>query len=195
HVKWIGHLDRLGYHGGKDQAIGTRQIQRGVTNLVPPLLSLFFEPRCGFGTPATRDDVEELACSDIDDLGGELLAPKGPDAGEEHLVEPEGPHHTKTFGVIVHQRGAIGDDGVVDRVPVAPELEGDLVHAAGMSTDLLGDPTPGPVAHRHAGGTDALVLLGPRTNRTGGLGAPPATLVPDEPGRTPKTRQVNQLHR
>jgi hypothetical protein len=100
------------------------------------------------------------------------LASPGADPGEEHLIEPEGFDGSETLRIVIDQGGAVGDDGVVDCVPVTPELEGDLVHAAGVATDLLGDPTPGPVAHGHAGSTDALVFLGPRTDRARGLGAP-----------------------
>src|SRR5436190_24190599 len=39
------------------------------------------------------------------------------------------------FGVL-DQRGAVGDDGVVDRVPITTELEGDLVHGATVTADL-----------------------------------------------------------
>jgi hypothetical protein len=44
---------------------------------------------------------------------------------------------------IVDQRGAVGDDGVVDCVPVTAELTSDLVHRAAVAADLA-------VAHRPA---------------------------------------------
>ena len=160
-VERISHLNGVGHHGGEDLAVGAGEIQGGVAHVVPPLLALALQPGCGLGTTATRDDVEELAPGDVDDLGGELLTVKRADPGEEDFVEAEGPHHTKAFGVIVHQCGAIGDDGVIDRVPVAVELEGEIVDAAGVVPDLERDPTSSPIAEHHPWGRDARVLFGP----------------------------------
>lgn len=175
----IGHLDGARHHGGEDQPIGARQIQGGVANLLPPLRALGLEPRRRPLAAATRDDVEELAQADVDDLGGELLSAPGPHPHEEHLVEAERLNGAKARRIVVDQGAPIGDDGVIDRMPVTAELGGDLVDAAGVASDLFGDPATGPVAHGHAGGTDAFVLFGPRPHRTRRLGAAPAALVPE----------------
>ena len=94
---------------------------------------------------STGDHVQQLAHSDVDDLGGEVLAVPAADPGEQHLVEAEGLDGPEPVGVI-DQSGAVGDDGVVHRVPVAPELDSDLVDTAGVAADLFGDPPAGPVA-------------------------------------------------
>src|ERR1035437_4378002 len=161
HVKWIGHLGDIGNHGRERLAIGTGEVERGVADLVPPWLPLFGQPSHGTCAAATRDDVEELTTTDVDDLGGELLAVPFADPGEEHLIEAQGRNRPEALRVVVDQGGAIGDDRVVDRVPVTPEFDGDLVHAAGVAPDLFGGPPASPVAHRHARSTDAQLLCDP----------------------------------
>jgi hypothetical protein len=141
---------------------------------------------------ATGDDVQELADLHIDELGRELLAVPGSDPDEEDLIEPERGNDTEAIWVVVDKRGAIGEHRVVDRVPVAAELGGDLVHAPCVAADLLGDPAPGPVGHRHPWSTDASVLLGPRSRGTEVIWTAPPALVPDEACRPPETRQVDQ---
>ena len=62
--------------------------------MVPTLTAL---PRLAFGVHPldgafllpTRNDVEQLGMSDVDELGRVLLAPVGADEGEEDLVEPK----------------------------------------------------------------------------------------------------------
>ena len=54
-----------------------------------PLLPFRLEPGGRSLTASTRDDVEELAKPDVDDLGGELLTVPRPNPGEEHLIETE----------------------------------------------------------------------------------------------------------
>ena len=123
-----------------------------------PLLG---QPAHGLGAAPTRDDVEELAGPDIDDLGGEVLAVKGTDPDEEHLVEPERGDLADAVVVSDEQGLAIGDDGVVDGVPVTSELGGHLVDAPGAAADLVGGPPGGAVGHHLAGRGDPVVLLGP----------------------------------
>ena len=72
----------------------------------------------------------------------------------ERLVQPEGLDHPEAVRIVVDQGGSVGDDGVVHGVPVTPELDGHLVHAPGVASDLFGDPPAGPVAHGHAGRPD-----------------------------------------
>jgi len=87
------------------------------------------------------------------------------------------------------------DDGVTDCVPVTAELEGEIVNAASVVAHLERDPPGRPIAQHYAGGRDAGVFFGPRAHRTQRLGALPAAFVPDESGRPPQTRQVDQLDR
>ena len=68
---------------------------------------------------------------------------EGPAPHEEHLVEPERADVAEALGV-VDERLAVGDDGVVDGVPVTAELPGHLVDAPCAPADLS-------VAQRPAG--------------------------------------------
>src|SRR3546814_1184714 len=97
-------------------------------------------------------------------------------------------------GVGLEQRFAVGEDGVVDGVPVTTELDGDLVHRAPEIADLLDDPAAGPIRQRHPWRRDASVDDRPRPRRAGPFGAVPAVLAPNQPGRAPEARQVDQLH-
>ena len=73
-----------------------------------------------------------------------MLTVIGTDPDHEHLVEPEGADLADALLVGVEQGFAIGDDGVVHGVPVAAELDGHLVDAAGMTADLDRWPTGPP---------------------------------------------------
>lgn len=53
----------------------------------------------------------------------------------EHLVEAVG--HAEALRVLVDERSAVGDDRVIDGVPVAAQLLGDLSRASSRLTDLL----------------------------------------------------------
>ncbi len=52
---------------------------------------------------------------------------------------------------VVDKHGAVGDDGVVDGVPVTAELDGDFVHRAPPPPHLLGQPPPGPIGQGQPG--------------------------------------------
>ena len=123
----IRHLDGTREHEGEDPTVGTGEIEGGEAHLVPPGLLAFGQPGHRPSTAAAGDDIEQLATADVDDLGGELLAVPGSDPDHQHLVETERLHDTEPVGV-VDQGSAIGDDGVIHRVPVAPELDGARSH-------------------------------------------------------------------
>jgi hypothetical protein len=116
-----------------------------------------------------------------------------PEADEEHLVEAEGADLAEAPGVVVDERGAVGQQRVVRPVPVAAELVDDLAHAAGVLSDLLGRPARRSIGQRHAGRTDAPVLLGLGSHLTLGLGAAPAALSPDGPRLATEAGRVKEL--
>ena len=117
-MEWISHLGGGGQlrrrRPGRD-----REVERRPADVVPPLLSFRLQPLLGLVTTATWDDVEQMACVHVDDLGGELLTVPWTDPGEEHLVETDGLHRSEPVFVF-HQGGAVGDDGVVDGVQSQP---------------------------------------------------------------------------
>jgi len=189
----IGHLDRPGRHQGEHLAIGAREVQGGEAHLVTPRLAPLGQPGHGLGGRAARDDVEELAVPDIDDLGGELLAPPRTPAHHQRLVEAEGLDRAEATRVI-DQGSAIGDDGVVDRVPVAAQFGGHLVHTARAPADLFGDPPAGPVGHGQTRRRDAVVLLGPAAVGAVGIRTAPPVLVPEQSRAPAEAGQVDEGH-
>lgn len=162
-----------------------------------PLLGLLVEPvehlRCG---PPT-DDVDELrglaGAADVHDRGAPLLAPPVPDPTEQGLVEAERVHGADAFGVGLEQRLAVGEDGVVDGVPVTAQILGDLADRPAQPPDLAGRPPRRPGGHRHPGSGDALIDMGPRPGQTGRLRAAPTVLAPHQPDRPAEAPQVDQL--
>ena len=68
-------------------------------------------------------------------------------------------------GRVVHQRLAVGDDGLVDGVPVTAEVPGHFVDRTGVPSHLFGGPTSCPAGHDQAGEGDARILFGPGTIR------------------------------
>lgn len=98
-MEWIGDLGGGGQLLVEDGPVGTRQVERRPSGVVPPLLPFRLQPLLGLVTTATWDDVKQLACLHVDDLGGELVAAPWTDSGEEHLVETEGLHRSEpVFG-------------------------------------------------------------------------------------------------
>jgi len=69
-------------------------------------------------------------------------------AHEQHLVEPQRLDDAETVRVVVDKGRPLGDDRIVDGVPVAAELPGDPAHAARTASHLLGDPPSRPTRVR-----------------------------------------------
>jgi hypothetical protein len=194
HVERVGDLYRVGQHEIEGGPIRSRQIQRGPAHLVAPRLASGLEPLRGAFAAAARDDVKELAGADIDDRGGPVLVVEPPQPHEQCLIQTQRGDGADTARV-VDQGGAVGDDGVVDGVPVAAKLDGDLVDRAGVAADLLGHPPPGPIRHHQPGRRDARVRPRPRRHRTITVEALPAHLPPAQPGLSTERRQIDQLDR
>jgi hypothetical protein len=138
-----------------------------------PLVASHRQAPCG---AAAREDLEELAGADVDDRCRPRLDVPRAEAGEEHFVEAEGVDEADAGGV-VDKRCAVGEDGVVDSVPVAAELLGEVGHRAAASANLLGHPPPGPVRHHQPGRSDRRGGLGERLRRTAAGRAGSAALV------------------
>ena len=82
--------------------------------------------------------------------GRKLLAAEVTSSHEQHLVQAEGHHVAEAFRVL-HEGHAIGDDRVVDRVPVATQLLGHLVDAAPPEPHLARRPSPSAIGDDEAG--------------------------------------------
>ena len=89
---------------------------------------------------------------------------------------------------------AIGEDGVVDGMPVASRVFGDLVDGATVLGDLEGRPTSGTIGHLESWCGDALVDLGPGARRAVDLLALEPSLVPHERDLTSGHREVDEGH-
>jgi hypothetical protein len=192
-MEGIGHQGGLGHHELEHPLVGAGEVEGAVLDAVPKGSTLLGQPGHRTCTAATRDDVQELASTDVDDLGGEVLSVERAEADHEHFVEAEGGDRTEPVPVRLQEGFAVGDDGVVHGVPVTTELAGHLVHAPGMSADLDGHPPGRPRREDLSRGGDPVVRFGPGTHRTVIVGALPPSLVPDEPGRTSLQRQVDQV--
>ncbi len=188
----IGDLGGVGDHRVEHRPVRAGQIERRPTDLLEPRVAALGEPSARLGGAATRNNIEQPAGGDIHDRCRPPLPPPRPLPGEQSLVQPERDRLTDPVGVL-DERGAVGEDGVVDGVPVASELDGDLIHGAAVPADLFGHPPPGSIGHPEPGRGDRWVLGGPGADRARRVRASPAMLAPDEPGSTAESRQVDQL--
>ena len=189
----IGHLGGPGHHGVEDGPIGTREIEGCPLDPRAELEPLVIEPLRRPAGASTRDDIEELAGSDIRDRGGELLTAITAPSHEEHLVEPERTDVSKAPGML-DQRLAIAHHGVVDGMPITPELLGHLGDAPRAASHLGGHPASGTVGHRHPRSCDTRVLLGPAAHRTVRVITAPPPLVPVQPSGLAEGRQIDEHH-
>ena len=89
-MEGIGDQGGPGHHDLEHMPVGAGEIEGAELDAVPERSSLIRQPVHGFGTAPTRDDVEQLSGSDVDDLGREVLTVVGAEPDHEHLVEPEG---------------------------------------------------------------------------------------------------------
>ncbi len=192
-------MERVGDDGGvwrhdlEHPPVGTREVDRAEADAGSELGALVGQPGHGLDTPPTRDDVEELATVDVDQLGREVLTMVRTDPGHEHLVHPEGRDLTEPVRISLEEPFAVGDHRVVHRVPVAAEVLRHLRDAPGTSADLFGHPLGRPCGEGLARSGDALVDLSPTARLAVFVGTLPASLVPDEPGCPALQREVDQV--
>lgn len=87
------------------------------------------------------------------------------------------------FRTASSRRGAVGDHGVVDRVPITAELRRDLVDRATMTADLHRLPPPARSVHHQPRRRNRPNLVGPRPHRTRPVRTRPPPLMPHQPER------------
>ena len=131
--------------------------------------------------PGTRSRSWPRPTSTIEvtKLGPEV----GGGADEGRLVEAECVDLAEAARV-VDQHLAVGDDDVVDRVPVTTELRGHLVDRAALAPNVLGRPQCCAPGQLHPRVGDPVVLLGPAAIRAVGVLAAPSPLVPVQRDRS-----------
>lgn len=93
------------------------------------------------------------------------------------LVETRGTDLSAPIKV-VDQGFAIGDDGVVDGVPVAAELLGHLIDCAALAGDVFSDLERGSSSRLHPRMSDPLISLCPAPLRAVPVRTAPPALVP-----------------
>lgn len=96
---------------------------------------------------------------------------------------------------VVDDELSVGDDGVVQGVPVAADLGGHLRDGPAETADLDRRPATGSVGQHLAGSCDPLVPLRPALHRTALHRARPARLPPHEPSLAPEAGKIEQLDR
>ena len=114
------------------------------------------------------------------------------DAREEHLIETERAHGAIAIGIGIDEHFAIGEHGVVHRVPVAAEVVSDLGDRTREAADLHRRPPSRTRRHRHARRSNARVLLGPGGLLTVRLGTAEASLVPAQSRRSSEAREIDE---
>jgi hypothetical protein len=193
-VKRVGDLGSGRQHRVEHAAVGARQVQRRPPDGAPPRVGSAGEPGARRRRVAALHDIEQLAAADIDDRGRPGLGAPASLPAEQGLVQAQGVDRADPAGVL-DQRGPIGDDGVVDGVPVTAQLTGQIGDGAATAADLFGHPPAGPVGHHQPGRRDPGRRLCEGPDRTARRGAGPPALVPHQAGRPAERREVNQLDR
>src|SRR3546814_8772603 len=149
------------------------------SDLTPPGLRAGGEPVRGRLRAAALDNIEELRWpSDINNRRHPRPVAPRPGAHEQGLVETDRADRPEPLRIL-DQRCAVGDDRVHHRVPIAAQLLSDRRDGAAPA-DLCGHPPPGPVSEPRTWRCDLAVLLGPRPDLAGRLGAAPPALVPHQ---------------
>lgn len=193
HVEGVRDLGGVGQHRVERQAPRPRQVQHRPRDGIEPGLGLIAEPRTQPRRGAAGDHVEELPGGDIDDLRGPPLGAPAAEAGEEDLVDTERLHRPDPIDISGQQRSPVGDDGVVDGVPVRPQISRNLADGAASAADLDRRPTPGPIGDRQPRGGDAVVFVGLGGDPAPPPPATPAMLAPPQRHRPPEAREIDEL--
>lgn len=192
-VEWVSDLGCVGKHRVEHGPIRAGQIQRRPPDQSPPLRGALTEPLARPGTVSARHDIQQHATGDIHDRRRPALLAPRPDVVEHRLVEAERSDLTDPLGVVVNERCAVRDQGVVDRVPVAAELDCDLVHGSPATADLARDPPAGAVGQRLSRCGDPGVFAGPRLHRTRPVRALPAMLAPPQTRWATERGEIDEL--
>ncbi len=134
--------------------------------------------------------VDQLVVGHVADRGRPALVPIGPRAGEERLVEPDRVGRLQPLGVGSHQGLAVTDGGGVDEVPGAVEFVGHVADRP-PGAHLLDHPLGGPGRQAATLRGDPVVREGEGGDRTGGVHAAEAVLLPANRHRHPAKGQVH----
>ena len=188
-VEGIDNLGGCGQHRGVDGGVGGRHVERAVSDAQPPVDSLIGHPLGHVDVVARGQDVDDLVVLHVTDRGGvtgALLA----QAHEVRLVESDGAGPREALGVGRQEGAPVGEDGVIDGVPLTGELRGDLLDRA-TGSHLLGRPFGRPGREQALLGGDSVILQHPARHRTGALRAAHPVLSPGEFHWFGENRQID----
>lgn len=142
-VEQVSGLGGIGQHRVEREAPRTRQVQHREADLVEPALGSSGEQSTRPDRRTPGDHVEQLSGLHVNDRGRPRLRAPAAMAGEQHFVEPAGGDVADAVRVL-DQGCAVGDHGVVDRVPISVELGGDLLHGSTVTAEPVRSPTARP---------------------------------------------------
>ena len=144
---------------------------------------------CSSGRPRRRGAFRH----EVNDRGRPVLTVELTKPHEQRLIQPERGRLAEPVRIVVDERFAIGDHGVVDGVPRALERSGELVHRAAVLTDLTGHPPRLGRSSRRAPTRSAWLhrSMTPPHRR---VRAFPTMLAPHEPDRSTERGEVDQLN-
>lgn len=121
-VEGVDHLVRLGQHHGVDGGIGGRHVEGPEADPFLPRSRLFVDPARHIGVFAGREDLDDLVVFHVGHRGGVVSVVLGRELDEGRLVEADGRGAVQALAIGLEQGLAIGDHGVVDRVPVTGQF-------------------------------------------------------------------------
>jgi hypothetical protein len=182
---------RLREHVVEHALVGGGEIERGRGDVSEPLGPSCAQPGRGRRTLSIRNDVEQLAPLYVDNRGHELLVAARSGLHHEVLVETERPHVAEALGIL-DESGSVGENGVIDGVPVTAEVLGHFKHGASVLADLERRPASGAVGHLQSRGGDAGLDLCPGALRAVELDAAEPSFVPDKHDHPPRQCQIHE---
>ncbi len=153
---WVGsgEDDRI------DRRIRARHVQGAIDDALLPALGLFVQPGGHIGEGAAGQDVDDLVMLDVGHRRGVGGVGPGAEAHEGGLVQSDGRRLVHPLAIRLEQGLAVGDHGVVDRVPVTGQLVGHLEDRSAPS-DLARRPLGSPRREQAVLGRDPMVLEHP----------------------------------
>lgn len=159
-VERIDNLGRVGQLLVEHLAVGAGHVQRRVADAGTPLGPSILQPTGRRSRITAFYEIEQPTLCHVNDRRCPPLRAVAATLDEQQLIEPERGRDPDACRVI-HQPAAVGDDRVVDRVPVTAQVLGDLADRAAVEADLVGRPAARPVSQPQPCSRDRRCGLGP----------------------------------
>jgi hypothetical protein len=177
----VDHLMGLGQDDRVDRRRGGRHVEGAEADPLLPGPGLLVDPARHIDVSAGREYVDDLVVLHIGHRRGVVGVDVLSELDEGGRVETDGARPVQPFAVRRQQGLAIGDHGVVDRVPVTGQLGGHLRDGPAPA-DLAGRPL-GSGRQQTVLGGDAMVLEHPAALGARGVHAVHPVLLPGQRDR------------